>query len=158
MNLSDNPKNLRQKKNGILLVKPKIEKDEELSYKFHDTGEFEVNCICLINQSEYKNNTFFFFAGGLDTVRRLGMIKLFTAMYNQEKNRFNIAYLQDIETEEINEFEGFETSIDCILQNKNDGKILVCSSDGKINAFSEPNLKYYIENYEEKIAHLFEIE
>ena len=86
------------------------------------------------------------------------MIKLFTAMYNQEKNRFNIAYLQDIETEEINEFEGFETSIDCILQNKNDGKILVCSSDGKINAFSEPNLKYYIENYEEKIAHLFEIE
>ena len=142
----------KDQRNGILLVKPNLEKDEDLSYKFYCTEKFEVNCICLINQSEYKNNTFFFFAGGLDTDKSLAMIKLFKVIYNHESNKFDITFLQDIEIEKNNEFQGFETSIVCMLQIKKNGYILVGTSDGKVYEFSEPDLKYYFEDYEEKIT------
>ena len=146
----------KDQRNGILLVKPNLEKDEDLSYKFYCTEKFEVNCICLINQSEFKNNTFFFFSGGLDTDKSLAMIKLFKVIYNHESNKFDITFLQDIEIEKNNEFQGFETSIVCMLQIKKNGYILVGTSDGKVYEFSEPDLKYYFEDYEEKILlHLF---
>ena len=151
-------KNYRQKKNqknGILVVKPSLENDENLSYKFHNTEEFEVNCICPINQSGDKNNTIYFFAGGLNIESSLPMIKLFKVIYDDESKRSDIAYLQDIEIKKTNEFKGFERSIACMLQNKEDRSILVGTSDGKVYAFSEPNLKYYSEDYEEKLFHLF---
>jgi len=147
---------IQRQRNGIFLVNPSLENNEEFSYKFYCTEKFEVNCICLINQSEYKNNTFFFFAGGVDTDRSLAMIKLFKAIYDQENNKFNITFLQDIEIEKNAEFQGFETAIVCMMQSKTNGCILVGTSDGKVYVFSEPDLKYYIEDYEEKILlHLF---
>ena len=143
-------------RNGIFLVNPDLENNEKFSYKFYCTEKFEVNCICLINQSEYKNNTFFFFAGGIDTDRSLAMIKLFKAIYDQKNNKFNITFLQDIEIEKNDEFQGFETTIVCMMQSKTNGCILVGTSDGKVYVFSEPDLKYYIEDYEEKVLlHLF---
>jgi len=149
-------KYLDEQKNGILLIKPNLQEDEDLSYKFHRTENFEVNCICPINQSEDKNNKIFFFAGGLDIDKKLGMLKLFKFIYDHESNRFYIEFLQDIVIEAIQEFKGFESSITCMIQNKKDGNILVGTSDGKkVYVFSEPNLKYYIEEYEEKQFHLF---
>ena len=148
------------KKNGIFLVKPSIEEDDELSYKFEDTRKFEVNCICPIH-SEDKGNTIFFFAGGLETERNLGWIKLYKFIYDHESNSFDITFLQDINIGETNikdnekELKGFENSISCMLQNKKDKNILVGTSDGKVYVFSEPNLKYYIEEYEERQLHLF---
>jgi hypothetical protein len=145
----------KNQKNGILLVKPSLENDKDLSYKFYRTETFEVNCICPINNSGDKNNTIYFFAGGLDIEISLPMIKLFKVIYDHESNRFDVLFLQNIEIEKINEFKGFERSITCMMQNKKDECILVGTSDGKEYVFSEPNLKYYIEDYEEKLVHLF---
>ena len=46
------------------------------------------------------------------------MIKLFKAIYDQENNKFNITFLQDIEIEKNDEFQGFETAIVCMMQSK----------------------------------------
>ena len=145
----------KKQKNGILLVKPSLENDKDLSYKFYRTETFEVNCICPINNSGDKNNIIYFFEGGLDIEISLPMIKLFKVIYDHESNRFDVSFLQNIEIEKINEFKGFERSITCMMQNKKDECILVGTSDGKEYVFSEPNLKYYIEDYEEKLVHLF---
>ena len=138
-------KYIDNQRNGILLIKPENIKSKEISSRFFDTKEFEVNCFCHIKQiksnDNYKNN--FFFAGGFDTEKRQGVIKLYKYDLKNEKE-MDIEFLEDIFFENGDE-EGFEGTINCIVQSKRNGKILVSCWDHKIYAYSKPNIDYYLD-------------
>ena len=126
-----------------------IKEEEELYYIPYDTFDFEVSCFCplKIKKDNKMQITNYFLAGGLDEEKRQGMIKLYKVKYNgREKNdKIKIEYLQEIIIKINKEFEGFNSNIECIMQCQKDGKILISSSDGNLNLFSEPNLDYYLE-------------
>ena len=165
-------------KNGIIIIDTNINEEEELYYIFHDTDDFEVCCFCplKIKKDNKMITTNYFLAGGLEEEKKQGIIKLYRVHYNEneEDDKINVEYLQDIvvetnnkfeginsnienqEDDKIkidnlqdivvnNKFEGFNSNIECIMQRKSDGKIYVSSSDGNLSLFSEPNLDYYLE-------------
>ena len=138
-------KYLNNQKNGILLINPEIKENEKIIEKFIHTEEFEVNCFCQINQTSKKNNTknIFFFAGGFDIEKRQGVIKLYKIVYNEEKT-IDLELLEDIYYDD-EEKEGFEGTINCIVQSKNNGKILASCWDKKIYIYSKPNLNNYLD-------------
>ena len=156
-------KYLTGQKNGILLVNPQLEDNQEVKDAFYETKDFEVHCFCPIFELDpgkeiienEKNinliDTEFFFVGGFDTRINEGKIKLYKVIYAERAYNTKIKFLQDIEIkksdilkEEDNEqFEGFEGAISCIIQSKYKGNILVSCYDGNIYLFSKPNLEYY---------------
>ena len=139
-------KYISEQRNGIVIMNANLEENKELSYKFYDTNDFEVNCFCPIYIKEENNKmtkTNYFLVGGFDKSEKEGMIKLFEINY---KN-FNIEFKQDIPFTYKNEngfSKGFERNINCIIQLKSNGKILVSSWNGKIYLFSEPNIDFYL--------------
>ena len=159
-------------KNGILLVNPKYEDNEQVKLPFYDTKEFEVYCFCplfevnvggnIISESEdiISRETKYFLVGGYDNNRKQGIIKLYKLIYDNKVFNTRIKYLQDIiikkrilSNNENENFEGFEGAISCITQSKRKGNILVSCYDGKIYLLSEPNLEFYInkdKKFEEK--------
>ena len=131
-------------KNGILLINADIKENEEINEKFFDTEEFEVNCFCPIKKiksgnNNYKNN--FFLVGGLDTGKRRGVIKIYKIILNGLE--MNIELLQEIFFEDSYN-EGFEGTINCIVQSKQNGKIWVSCWDKKVYLYSEPNIELYL--------------
>ena len=133
-------------KNGIIIIDPNnIEEKEEL----YDTEDFEVSCFCplKIKKDNKLQVTNYFLAGGLDEEKRQGMIKLYKVKYNgKEKNdKIKIEFLQEIVIEINDNFEGFNSNIECMIQRQSDGKLLISSADGYLTLFSEPNLDYYLE-------------
>ena len=148
--LSACKKYIPDQENGILLIKPDIKENEKIWTKFISTENFEVNCFCQINIIGKKKNikTNYFFVGGFDTQKRQGLIKLYRVVFNKEKD-MNIEFLEDIIFDDDKVLEGFEGTINCIIQSKSNGKILVSCWDTKIYAFSKPNIDYYLdeENY-----------
>ena len=72
------------------------------------------------------------------------MIKLCKLIYIN--NEFNIEILEDVFISNEKNFEGFKSSINSIIQTKDNGKILVSCRDGKVFSFSEPNINYYLED------------
>ena len=136
-------KYMSEDKNGIIAVDSEIF-GEKFSYEFFDLDDFEVNCFCQIgikqNFEWTKSN--YFFVGGLDTSKRLGLIKLYKIIYN--KNKIKIKFIEDILIEKNEDFEGLNGTVNNIIQTAN-GKILVSCWDGKIFSFSEPNIDYYLE-------------
>ena len=81
--------------------------------------------------------------GGFDIEKRQGVIKLCEFYFKNEKE-MNIEFLEDIFFD--NGFdEGFEGTINCIIQSKKSGKILVSCWDNKIYQYSKPNIDYYLE-------------
>ena len=131
----------KKQTNGILLIDTEIEASKELNTKYLELDSFEINCLCQISIN--KKNTNYFFIGGLDTDKRKGMIKLCKLIYIN--NKFNIEILEDVLICNDGEFQGFNSSINNIIQSKNNGKILVGCGDGKVYSFSEPNINYYLE-------------
>ena len=87
--------------------------------------------------------TNFFLAGGFDTEKRQGKIKLYNINFSDRINETKIEYIQDIEFNE-NEFDGFETVVNCIIQSKVSGNIIVGSYDEKVYMFTKPNLDYFL--------------
>ena len=140
-------KYLSYQKNGILIIDIEIKEieNEKLSYKFFDTNDFEVNCFCQINKKENKKfiKTNYFFVCGFQNDKRKGMIKLYKIVI-EDKNNFNIEFMQDIVIDYTEDFEGFNGTINCIIQSQRNGKFLVSCLDGKICSFSEPNLDFYL--------------
>ena len=55
-------------------------------------------------------------------------------------HNFNIEFMQDIVIDYTEDFEGFNGTINCIIQSSKTGEIVVTSWDGTINLFSKPNL------------------
>lgn len=155
--------------NGILLIKINIKiikKEYELKYNydFVETESFEVSCFCQLllvenNNSIYDDITYekniiikqteYILLGGFDSERRIGCIKLYKFkkdILNEEnidnlKNK--LEYLQDIDIEKNQEFQGFAGKISCITQSTITGNILVTCWDGTVHLFRPPNLDSY---------------
>ena len=141
-------------KNGILLVNPNIDNCKRIINEFYDTDNFEVYCFCPILNVEYKNNnnlnindeefkkgikitdTEYFFVGGFDLDKRIGIIKLFKIIYGDKIWKTKIKYLQDIEIEDKENFEYFDGPISCINQSKKTGNISVTCYNGKTCLFT----------------------
>ena len=149
-------KYLSNQKNGILLVEPKLKDDEKLYYKFYET-EFEVNCFCqiyIIKDETIDNfidkkfsikETKYFLVGGFDGEKGIGVINLYKLNYDVKSSHINIEFISEVEFSNLNnnnsnDFNRFSelNSIKCIIQSKQTGNILICSSDsddGNIYSF-----------------------
>ena len=131
-------------KNGILIVDINSineENDDELNFKFYDTNNFEVNCICKIltkkinlNDEIIYEGTIFFFAGGFDLDKRIGSVRLYKF---KKENSLEIKYLQDID------FYDFDMPVNTITELKESGEIIITTADKGIYRFSKPNLNLY---------------
>ena len=140
-------------KNGIIIIDTNsIGENKELYYIIYDTDDFEVSCFCplKIKRDNKMQITNYFLAGGLDEEKKQGVIKLYKVEYNgkEKDDKIKIEFLQEIiieNNEEFEEFEGFNSNIECMIQCQKDGKIFISSSDGNLYLFSEPNLDYYLE-------------
>ena len=102
-----NDKNNKNNKNGILLLRLQlIKNNNKKSEKFYDTKNFEVYCFCplleidnkyiLENNKKQIKDTEYFFVGGFDLNRREGLIKLYKVIYNDDIEKIEIEYIQDI--------------------------------------------------------------
>ena len=138
-----------EQNNGILILNSKIEENKKLNPNFINTNNFEVNCFCpikiKINNKMEKTN--YFFAGGFESDSKQGLIKLYEVIYKKSddnKENIEIIFLQDVEFDNNGEFQGFQRTVNCIFQNKSNGKILVSCWDGNIYLFSPPNLEFYL--------------
>ena len=155
-------------KNGILLINFELN-NIKIKYFFIDLDTFEVNCFCPINlinnkninnyqnknnyiiNDEYKKNiniieTDYFLVGGFDTEKTIGEIRLYKLIYDEKLLKFNIEYLQNIEFLENDKYDVFDSSINCIIQSKLSGNIIISCYDGKIYLSTPPNINYYLEN------------
>ena len=154
--------NLEQK-NGILIINAELSNNIDIKKPFYNTDYFEVHCICPISKvensnenydnidEEYKKNikiieTEYFLVGGFDEEKGEGRIKLYKLIYSNEVFDTKIEYLQDIEFFEDENFEGFEGPINCIMQSKITGNILINCYNGEIYLLTQPNINYYLEN------------
>ena len=147
----------KNQKNGILLVNANIEENNEIKKNFYDTGSFEVYCFCpilrkeknsyekLLNSQEKLFKSDYFMAGGYNKKKGMGMIKLFKINKNENIEKTTIEFVQDIEIEKDNKFNGFKGPVSCIVQSKKNGKVLVSCLDGKIHSFTAPNVNILIE-------------
>ena len=152
-------------KNGILLVNPQLQDNRRVKNEFYDTGDFEVYCFCPILLIENKNKYFdnidekyrknikiedseYFLAGGFDTEKREGLIKLYKVIYSKEAFETRIQYIQDIYIDIVDnqKNEYFDGPISCIFQSKITGNILVSCYNGIVYLFTPPNINYYINN------------
>ena len=141
-------KYLLGQRNGILLVNPKIENKKyiHINNPFYDTGEFGVYCICPIFKALGENNTRetdFFLVGGFDNEKYEGKIRLYKLINSNNVFDTKIEYLQDIEFEINDDFEGFEGPISCITQSTYYGNILVSCYDGNVYKLTSPDLSFY---------------
>ena len=154
--------NLDQK-NGILIINAELSNNKDINKPFYDTDDFEVHCICPISKiennnenydninKEYKKNikvidTEFFLVGGFDVEKGEGKIRLYKLKFSSEVYDTKIEYLQDIEFYEYENFEGFEGPINCIIQSKITGNIIINCYNGEIYLLTRPNIDYYLEN------------
>ena len=143
-------KYIETQKNGILIIDTNsIGEKKNLYYTFHDSDDFEVSCFCPLKIKKHNKmqKTNYFLAGGLDESKKEGMIKLYRVQYNEKEGRdkIEIECLQEIVIEANENFKGFNSNIECMMQRQSDGKIYISSSDGYLTLFSEPNLDYYLE-------------
>ena len=134
-------------KNGIVIIDTNIGEKKRFIYTFNDTHVFEVSCFCplSIKKENKMIPTNYFLAGGLEKEKKQGAIKLYKVRYYEKNNdKIKFEFLQDIEIETNDKFQGFNGDIICMLQSRSNGKIFISSSDGKLELFSEPNLDYYL--------------
>ena len=146
-------------KNGILLVNPQLQDNQEIEKPFYPTNDFQVHCFCQIlnfkrnnnennlNDSQYETEyeeTNYFLVGGFDEDKREGKVQLYKVLNGLKASSTKIKYLQDIEFDENKEFDCFESPICSIVQSKINGKIVISCWDGKVYSFSRPNIDYYL--------------
>jgi len=146
-------------KNGILLFYnfESENNNNEINEQFYDTKFFEVHCFCQILEESNNNKvlptdeelkfTNNFFVGGLDTVKKRGIIKLYEIKQKKKDNKeiFEIEIIQNIEFKKKGSFKGFQRAISCIEQSKS-GNVYITSWDGYVYEFSSPNLNLYNSN------------
>ena len=154
--------NLEQK-NGILITNAELSNNKIINNPFYDTEYFEVHCICPISiiknnnenydniDQEYKKNikikdTEYFLVGGFDEEKGEGKIRLYKLIFDGEVYDTKIEFLQDIEFLEDENFGSFEGPINCIIQSKITGNIIINCYNGEIFILTKPNIDYYLEN------------
>ena len=135
-------------KNGIVIIDTNIGEKKRLINTFNETNDFEVSCFCplRIKKDNKMIPTNFFLAGGLEEEKKCGVIKLYKVQYNEESHdKIKIEFLQDVEIENNDKFQGLNGDIVCMMQSHRNGKIFISLSDGQLALFSEPNLDYYLQ-------------
>jgi hypothetical protein len=142
--------NTKYQRNGILLVNSHIEDNQEIFDCFYDTSSFEPYSFCELKyiykktEKEIKNfETNYFLVGGFDTIKGIGIIKLYKIIYEYKAYNTKIEYIDDIVFENDN-FLGFEGPITSMIQSKKTGEILVSCRYGGIYVLSPPNLNYFL--------------
>ena len=136
-------KNKETKDNGFILADTNIEKDKEIEYKFHNTGNFITHSVCQIkshkNNIEIEKNNFsnLLLLSGYETIKRRGGVKLYKL-----RNKFDVKFLQDIEIYNEN-YNDFQMPINNITQCEETGRIIMTTMDGGVHLFSKPNLSLY---------------
>jgi len=152
--------------NGLCLIDNKIDENNKIllcalkiQKIFYDTKDFEVNCFCQICNVENNNaigeditqkdniniyKTEFVLVGGFDREKGEGVIKLYKIIKNNETNCEKLEFLQDIEFEINDNFNGFRNSISCITQSNITGNIIVTSWDGNTYLLNSPNIDFYL--------------
>ena len=127
-------------KNGILLVELNLNDNEKIYYEFYET-DFEVHCFCqideiidekinIIDKKISVKNTKYFLVGGFKT-NKGGIIYLYECIYDEESCHSKINSLLEVDFEDL---EGLK-SINCIIQSKETGDILISCRDGKDYSF-----------------------
>ena len=102
--LVGNKKITNNEKNGISITNLDLNR-EELKTNFYDTKNFQVYCLCqiILNQKNGSKSKYirtnFFFAGGFEPEKKIGMVILY--QLSDEKN-LHIKFIQVLETEEEN--------------------------------------------------------
>ena len=153
-----------EQKNGILIINAELADNMAIRDPFFKTENFEVNCFCPIMivdnknknynniniDEEYKKNieiknTEYFLVGGFDQEKGEGKIKLYKLIFSEKIIDTTIKYIQDIDIEEDEKFEGFNGPINCMIQSKITGNVIVSCYNEKIYMLTPPNLEYYIE-------------
>lgn len=153
-------KKIQNQKNGVLIIDLdflcyKTKDDEEKCIIFSE-ADFSVRSICHILNShksligqEISNNYINFnnckyeeyiFVGGQDNEKRSGIIKLYRFKFDEEPEKYELEYLQDIDS--FHNFNGFEKSVNYIKQNEENEEIII-RFDEKYYIFKRPNLDYY---------------
>ena len=142
-----------QQKNGILLIQLELNNKNNIQEVFYDTENFQVNCFCQISDVVNENaigdditrkenikisKTNFVLVGGYDEGKREGVIKLYVIKENK------LIFLQDIEFEYDENFQGFDNSVSCITQSNITGNILVSCWNGNIYLLNPPNVDFYL--------------
>ena len=171
----------RYQKNGILLINTRTEDNQDIFNEFYETGDFEPYCfsqILLIKKSNENSlgkiyDTNYFFVGGFDLEKAIGMIKLYKINFEKQNYKTTITFIQDIIVDKEKDFEGFNGAITSIVQSNDTGNFLISCSDGNICLFSPANINYFlfydeeeakgrnyeeIENYEKGIKRQIEKE
>ena len=171
----------RYQKNGILLINTRTEDNQDIFNEFYETGDFEPYCfsqILLIKKSNENSlgkiyDTNYFFVGGFDLEKAIGMIKLYKINFEKQNYKTTITFIQDIIVDKEKDFEGFNGAITSIVQSNDTGNFLISCSDGNIYLFSPANINYFlfydeeetkgrnyeeIENYEKGIKRQIEKE
>ena len=138
--------------NGILLVNANIYENDEIFSPFYKTYSFEPNCFCEIlnihnDKEEKKYKTNYFLVGGFDTLKGIGQIKLCKIKYDYNIYNTTIEIILDIIVDNLNLFNG---TINCIIQSKYKGNLLISCSNGNIYLFSPPNINYFLFYEEER--------
>ena len=151
---------LKNEKNGFLFVDINSKKKEFVEC-FYDTKEFEPHCFCHISIVENNNSiddviskeenidikeTEYFLVGGFDPMKRIGCVKLYKIAFNERNGKINIKYLLDIETEDVDNYMGFDTDVTCISQSKITGNLLITCLDGNVYLFKPINLQLFLKN------------
>ena len=143
-----------QQKNGILLIQLEFNNRNNIYQEvFYDTEYFQVNCFCqicdVVNENAIGdditqkenikiNKTNFVLVGGYDEGKGEGVIKLYEIKENK------LIFLQDIEFEYDENFQGFDNSVSCITQSNITGNILVSCWDGNVYLLNPPNVDFYL--------------
>ena len=144
-------------KNGILIVNTQLGDNREVDKPFFDTGNFEVYCFCpilnvvepIIKNKKENNNikleeTNYFLVGGFDTRIREGKICLYKINYGDKAYNTTIEYIQDIIIKDKSNIDCFNGPINCLVQSKTTGNILVSCYNGNIYLLTPPNINYYL--------------
>ena len=103
--LVGNKKVANNEKNGISITNLDLN-EEELETNFYDTKNFQVYCLCqiILNQENGADSKYvltnFFFAGGFDMNKKIGMVKSYQL---KDEKKMEIKYIQDLDTEENND-------------------------------------------------------
>ena len=142
----------RYQKNGILLINTRTEDNQDIFNEFYETGDFEPYCfsqILLIKKSNENSlgkiyDTNYFFVGGFDLEKAIGMIKLYKINFEKQNYKTTITFIQDIIVDKEKDFEGFNGAITSIVQSNDTGNFLISCSDGNIYLFSPANINYFL--------------
>ena len=147
-------KYLRGQKNGIILINYDFSNNDIFYQKFYETKYFEVYCFCQIFIHEDNNSVFtkinkndeinYFLVGGFHLNKCRGIIKLYRLFYSQDSKSTEIEYISDF-SDKTNQKNNYKSPICCIIQLKENGKIIVGCLDGHIYIISPKieNIKSY---------------